>query len=125
MGTTFLIDKLLDELDVQRVMDLSPGSRSSSESSPSSSSSNSSMRNVVFDAAGALIASFSNVDERLQDMKVEKEEWISPPSEREEFSTSRRVVLIIERETYRFKRELFAPDDDYESSNDSNEEREK
>ena len=79
------------------------------------------MRNVVFDAAGALIASFSNVDERLQDMKVEKEEWVSPPSEREEFSSSRRVVLINERETYRFKRELFAPDDDYESSNDSNE----
>ena len=89
--------------DVQRVMDLSPGSRSSSENSPSSSSSSSSMRNVVFDAAGALIASFSNVDERLQDMKVEKEEWVSPPSEREEFSSSRRVVLINERETYRFK----------------------
>ena len=59
-------------------------------------------------------------------MKLEKEEWISPPSEREEFSTSRRVVLVSnEREVYKFKRELFAPDDDYQSSDDSNQEREK
>ena len=107
--------------------DLSPKGRpsSSSESSPSSSSSNSSMRSVVFDAAGALITSFSNVDERVKDMKIEKEEWTSPASEREEFSTSRRVVLVRdEREIYNFKRNLFAPDDDYLSSEESIQEKE-
>ena len=57
-------------------------------------------------------------------MKIEKEEWTSPASEREEFSTSRRVVLVRdEREIYNFKRNLFAPDDDYLSSEDSNQDK--
>ena len=65
------------------------------------------------------------MDERVKDMKIEKEEWTSPASEREEFSTSRRVVLVSnEREIYNLKRNLFAPDDDYLSSEESNHEKE-
>lgn len=75
--------------DIQKVLNLSP---KGSHSPSSSSSSNSSRRSVVFDMAGALIASFSNVGDKVKDMKVEPEEWKSPPSEREDFNFSRRVV---------------------------------
>ena len=49
---------------------------------------------MVFDAAGALIASFLKVDDKVKDMKVGPDEWKSPPSEREDSNFSRRVIYL-------------------------------
>ena len=58
---------------------------------------------MVFDAAGALIASFLNVDDKVKDMRVEPDEWKSLTSEREDFNFSRRAIyLTSEREEYNF-----------------------
>ena len=58
---------------------------------------------MVFDAAGALIASFLNVDDKVKDMRVEPDEWKSLTYEREDFNFSRRAIyLTSEREEYNF-----------------------